>query len=98
MLVKNLKLLPSNASISCEGSLRESPPSVTIAEHEGLDLLNQGRFDFTNPGPLHTPILGFSIHRDDSLALILETEIAQDAKSTAVRYPSGTVRINTDRT
>ena len=97
MLVKNLKLLPSNASISCEGSLRESPPSVTIAENEGLDLLNQGRFDFTNPGPLHTPILGFSIHRDDSLALILETEIAPDAKSTAVRYPSGTVRINTDQ-
>ena len=46
---------------------------------------------------MHAPILKFLIHRDDSLALILETEIAPEAKSTAVRYPSGTVRINADQ-
>ena len=70
---------------------------MSIAETEGLDLLNQGQFYFTDPGPLHAPIHGFSLHRDDSLSLVLETEVPPEAKSTAVRYPSGTVRINTDQ-
>jgi hypothetical protein len=70
---------------------------MNIGENEGLDLLNQGKFHFTDPGSLHAPILGFSTHRDDSLALILEIDLAPDAKSAAVRHPIGTLRINTDQ-
>lgn len=66
-------------------------------ENEGLDLLNHGHFCITDPGPLHAPIRRFSIRRDDSFKLILETEAAPDAKSTAVEYPTGTVRINADK-
>jgi hypothetical protein len=70
---------------------------MTSWEEESLDLLNQGNFRITDPGPLHSPIHGFSIRRDDNLALILETEAAPDAKSVAVRHPAGTVRLNTDQ-
>jgi hypothetical protein len=62
-----------------------------------LDLLNEGHFKITNLGPLHAPIHGFSIRRDDKLRLIVETETPLDAKSTAPQYPQGTVRFNTDQ-
>jgi hypothetical protein len=64
-------------------------------EEEGLDLLNEGNFQITNPGPLHVPIREFSIRRDDKLTLILESKAAPDAKSSATPYAPGTVRFNT---
>jgi hypothetical protein len=70
---------------------------MTSLEEESIDLLNQGHFQITDLGPLHGPIHGFSVRRDDKLALILETEAAPDAKSAAVQYPDGTVRLNTDQ-
>lgn len=65
-------------------------------ENAGLESLNHGHFRITDPGPLHAPIRSFSIRRDDSFKLILETEAALDAKSNAVQYPTGTVRLNSD--
>jgi hypothetical protein len=66
-------------------------------EKESLDLLNQGHFRITDPGPLHSPIQRFSIRRDDKLDLILETEAAAGAKSGAVPYPPGTVRFDEEQ-
>jgi hypothetical protein len=60
------------------------------------DLINQGHFGITDSGPLYTPIKSFSIRRNEHLRLILETHCPEDAKSTAVEYPSGTIRFNTD--
>ena len=60
------------------------------------DTFNRGLFKITRPGPLRAPITKFSLRRDDQLELILETETAGSATSTAVNYPSGTVRINKD--
>ena len=70
---------------------------MTNWENESFDLLNQARFSFIDPGPLHAPIHKFSIRRGDQLNLILETEVPPDAESTAVKHPSGTVRINRDQ-
>ena len=64
---------------------------------QSIDLLNRGSFRFVEPGPLHAPIHGFEVHRDEKLALILETEAAPNAKSAAVQYPPGTVRFNTEQ-
>jgi hypothetical protein len=64
---------------------------------ESLDLLNHGHFQVTDPGPLHAPVRRFSIRRDDKLTLILETEVAADAKSAAVAQPPGLVRFATER-
>jgi hypothetical protein len=70
---------------------------MTGWEKESLDLLNEGQFWITDPGPLHAPIHRFSIRRDKELALILETEAAPGAKSTAAPHPAGTVRVNTEQ-
>ena len=64
---------------------------------ECLGLLNGGRFDITDAGPLHSPITGFKIVRDDKLRLVLETKVPPDATSTAVDHPPGTVRMTTER-
>jgi hypothetical protein len=65
-------------------------------EREPFDLINEGLFRVTNPGPLHAPIHSFSIRRNEKLELILETRAPTDAKSSAPDLPSGTVRLNTD--
>jgi hypothetical protein len=70
---------------------------MTGWEKESVDLINDGLFQITDPGPLHAPIHKFSIRRDETLALILETEAAPDAKSSAAQHPSGTVRLNTEK-
>jgi len=68
----------------------------TLAE-ESLDLLNQGGFEVTDPGPLHAPIGRFSIRRDDKLTLVLETEIPSSARSTDIAPPPGLVQFATER-
>jgi hypothetical protein len=64
---------------------------------ESIDFLNEGHFKIKDPGPLHSPVYGFSVRRDDKLALLLETEAASNAKSTAARHPTGTTLLNTER-
>ena len=64
---------------------------------QGIDLINEGQFRLVDPGPLHAPIRGLSIKRDSDLTLSLETLTGADATSTAIEYPSGTVRLNTER-
>ena len=59
-------------------------------------ILNHGLFKITEPGPLHAPITGFTLRRDEQLELILETKTAASATSAAVKYPSGTIRISTE--
>ena len=66
-------------------------------KNQSIDLLNEGGFRITEPGPLQAPIHGFKIRRDENLTLWLETEAALDAKSTARPHPSGTVRINIEQ-
>ncbi len=63
---------------------------------ECLDFINSGRFLITDAGPLHGPVHRFLLRRDEKLTLWLETEAAADATSTAIDYPAGTVRLNTD--
>ena len=63
---------------------------------EPFELLNEGGFAIVEPGPLHAPIYGFSIRRNEKQQLLLETRAPVDAKSSAPDYPSGTLRINTD--
>jgi hypothetical protein len=41
--------------------------SMNSMAEEGLDLLNDGHFRVTDPGPLHAPIHAISVRRDDSL-------------------------------
>lgn len=69
---------------------------VDLAE-ECLNILNDGHFEIIDPGPLHTPIQGFSIKRDENLRLILETDVAPNATSQAIDRPPGTVRMTTER-
>jgi hypothetical protein len=70
---------------------------MTGWDHEfAVPFINEGHFRVTDPGPLRAPIRDFSLRRDESLDLILETKIAPDAKSTAPEFPSGTVRITTE--
>ena len=71
--------------------------TVFTWKNQCIDLLNDGYFEFIEPGPLHSPIQRFALRRDETLALTLETEAAPNAKSTAVPYPSGTVRFNTNQ-
>jgi hypothetical protein len=47
-------------------------------------------------GPLSTPVQHFTIHRDESLHLKMLTHAPVSARDSAVSYPSGTVRENTD--
>lgn len=65
-------------------------------EREPFELLNEGLFKITDPGPLHAPIHSFSIRRNEKQQLLLETHGPVDAKSSAPEYPSGTLRLNTD--
>lgn len=48
-------------------------------------------------GPLKSPIRNFSIKRDADLQLVMLTHAPVDAKDSAVSYPPGTVRQNTDK-
>lgn len=47
-------------------------------------------------GPLSTPVQRFTIQRDESLLLKMLAHAPVGAKDSAVSYPSGTVRENTD--
>jgi hypothetical protein len=68
---------------------------VDLAE-ECLRILNEGHFQIVEPGPLHAPIHGFSIRRDEKLTLLLETEVPSNATSAAIDHPPGTVRMSTE--
>lgn len=57
--------------------------------------VTQQDFVVTNPGPLRGPITGFSITRDKSLHLLLQTTSARDSTSSAVPPKVGTVYIAT---
>ena len=70
---------------------------MTDLAEECLDILNHGHFQFVDPGPLHSPIQGFSLRRNRKLALILETDADPKATSNAVVHPPGTVRFSTER-
>ncbi len=70
---------------------------MTHLAEECLEVLNNGLFEFAEPGPLRQPIRSFSLSRNDRLTLILETSIASDATSIAVEHPPGTVRLSTER-
>jgi hypothetical protein len=63
---------------------------------QNIEMLNEAGFKLSDPGPLHAPILGFKIRRDEHLEIVLETETALDAKSIAEKIPSGTLRYNTE--
>lgn len=65
-------------------------------ETTNLSMLNDGRFEVSDPGPLHAPIGQFSIRRNDALKLILEIEGPGNATSRAIQYPAGTVRISAE--
>jgi hypothetical protein len=70
---------------------------VTFWEHEfALSFVNDGHFRVTDPGPLHAPVLDFSVRRNEDLELIIETQASTDSKSTATKHPSGTARITTE--
>ena len=69
----------------------------SLAE-ECLSIINNGQFRVVEPGPLHAPIHKFSLHRNEKLTLILETDADPKATSTDVSPPPGTVRFNTERT
>jgi len=56
------------------------------------EVIIDGHFEITNPGPLHAPVRTFSIARDDKLKLVLETKAPTDAKSDAIEHPRGTLR------
>ena len=66
-------------------------------KNEIIDLLTEGGFSISEPGPLHAPIHRFKIWRDERLSLRLEIEAALDAKSAAPQYPDGTLRFSTDK-
>ena len=66
-------------------------------KNQSIDLLNQGDFQIVEPGPLHVPIEGFAIRRDENLALTLETKAARTAKSRAVQHLTGMVTLNTEQ-
>lgn len=66
-------------------------------KEECLGILNKGSFTITDPGPLHQPIRGFYIRRDDKLRLVVEVDADPSASSSAVDHPPGTVRITTER-
>jgi hypothetical protein len=48
-----------------------------------ISILKSGHFRITDAGPLHQPLRGFSIRRDDSLRIVLET--AADLNATPQR-------------
>lgn len=63
--------------------------------------INDGDFRFTDAGPLHTPVLAFSIRRNDKLEIVLEAVGDDETKSNLVLeragyHRAGTVRQNTD--
>ena len=65
-------------------------------ENQSIALINEQGFRVSDPGPLHAPVDSFKIRRDKKLGLVIETETALDAKSTAEKILSGTLRYNTD--
>lgn len=60
-------------------------------------IINGGYFQIMEPGPLHAPIQSFSICRDEKLEFVLTTRAPAGAASKAKEFPSGTVRLNTER-
>jgi len=65
-------------------------------EWESFDSFIDYQSKVANAGPLREPISSLSIKRDDKLQLVIETVAAQDAKTSAIIPPLGTVRTNTD--
>jgi hypothetical protein len=70
---------------------------MIIGRDEALEIVKEGRFRISDPGPLHVPVQDFSISRDNNLSLILKTDLPANATSNSVRHPLGTLRINEDR-
>lgn len=58
------------------------------------DFINNGFFEITDAGPLHTPIRSFSFKRNSKLKIVLRTTADFNASSSATDHPPGTVRIN----
>ncbi len=71
---------------------------LTELAEECLDVINNGHFHISDPGPLHTPVRSFSLRRNDKLTLIVETELDPNATTTAVQYAPGTMRFSVERT
>jgi hypothetical protein len=59
-------------------------------------IVNKSHLRIVDPGPLRVPITSFSLRRDETLELILETETASDAKSKVSAPLPGMLRHNTD--
>jgi hypothetical protein len=66
-------------------------------KNQAIEMLNEPNWRVVDPGPLHHPVLKFTIRRDERFALFIETEAVKGATCTASEVPSGTVRINTDK-
>jgi hypothetical protein len=66
-------------------------------KNQAIEVLNELNWCVVDPGPLHHPVLKFTIRRDERFALFIETEAVKGASSTASEVPSGTVRINTEK-
>jgi hypothetical protein len=66
-------------------------------KNHSIDLINELKFKIADPGPLHAPVHKFKIRRDEKLDLLIETEAAIDAKSSAQNHPSGTIYISTEK-
>lgn len=64
---------------------------------EALRIIEGGLFMVRDAGPLHTPIRKVSVRRNEKLTLIIETEAPPNATSTVVEFPSGTVRVATEK-
>ena len=60
------------------------------------DFLNDGIINVVNAGPLHEPILDFTVKRDSKLNIKITTTANHDATSNAEQHPAGTVRMNED--
>jgi hypothetical protein len=76
---------------------QQSAAPVLGWKNQAIEILNEPNWSVVNPGPLHHPVLKFTIRRDERFALFIETEAVKGATSTAGEIPPGTVRINTDK-
>ncbi len=59
-------------------------------------IVNKSHLRIADPGPLRVPITSFSLRRDETFELMLETETSSEAKSKVPAPLPGTLRNNTD--
>jgi hypothetical protein len=64
--------------------------------NELFALLNDSSFQVTDPGCLHSPVLGLSLRRDDELSLVLKTKASPIARCRGSSVPLGTVQMSKD--